>query len=196
MPTLSLFKRGIMEVLRTSIDGPLVIRPDVWHDARGRFLELYRRPRYAEFGINDEFVQDNCSYSQHGVIRGLHYQTGDRPQGKLITTLHGCILDVAVDIRFGSPTFGRHVAVELTSDNYVQFWVPPGFAHGFSVLSNEAVVSYKCTSVYSEKCERSVVFNDPDLKIDWQVTNPIVSEKDLRALPFRSVGKEFIYHRD
>lgn len=185
-----------MEVLRTCIDGPLVIHPDVWHDARGCFLELYHKSQYGDFGIDDEFVQDNCSYSQHGVIRGLHYQTGDNPQGKLITCLHGCILDVAVDIRFGSPTFGQHVAVELTSDNHTQFWVPPGFAHGLSILSNEAVVFYKCTSAYSKECERSILFNDRDLRIDWRVTNPIVSQKDLEALPFRAVGKDFIYRRD
>ena len=182
-----------MERVETSIDGLAVVKPDVYPDARGCFFELYNRMRYAGMGLDAEFVQDNCSSSCYGTIRGLHYQIGDRAQGKLVTVLYGRVLDVAVDVRFGSPTFGEHVAVELSHDNRLQFWLPPGFAHGFSVLSETAVFAYRCTSYYDKECERSIRFDDPDLDIDWKVTDPIVSPKDLAAPPFRSIDKDFIF---
>ena len=175
------------------IEGLLLIRPDVYHDARGLFFEQFHQAKYAGLGIVANFVQDNCSYSRRGTIRGLHYQVGDRPQGKLVMVLHGKILDVAVDIRFGSPTFGQHVAIELSSEDPLQLWVPPGFAHGFSVLSQEAVVSYKCTSPYCGNLERSIRFNDPDLHIDWRVTEPILSERDTGAPLFSTISQDFIY---
>ncbi len=182
-----------MEVTRTKIDGPLLIRPAVYQDDRGCFLEQYQKTRYADLGLTAEFVQDNCSHSHRGCIRGLHYQVGDCPQAKLVMVLHGTILDVAVDIRFGSPTFGQHVAMELSSENHLQFWVPAGFAHGFSVLSEGAVVYYKCTSPYAGPLERSVLFRDPDLGIDWRVTDPIVSERDAGAASFRMMSRDFVY---
>lgn len=182
-----------MEVLKTQIDGLLLIKPDVYSDSRGHFFEQYNKMKYRNIGIVHEFVQDNCSYSRYGTIRGLHYQVGDSAQGKLASVLYGRVLDVAVDIRFGSPTFGEHVAVELTSENNLQFWIPPGFAHGLSVLSEIAVFSYKCTSYYSRDNERSILFDDPDLAIDWQVTTSLVSQKDLTAQPFRLIAKDFFF---
>ena len=182
-----------MQVEKTPIEGPLIIKPDVFEDDRGYFFEQYNEARYREFGITLPFVQDNCSFSTHGAVRGLHYQIGDHVQGKLATAVHGKILDVAVDIRFGSPTFGQHVAVELSSENHLQFWVPPGFAHGVAVLSETAVLCYKCTAFYSPENHRAILYSDTDLKIDWKVTNPVVSEKDAIAPPFESINQDFIY---
>jgi dTDP-4-dehydrorhamnose 3,5-epimerase len=182
-----------MQVSQTRIEGLLLIRPDVYRDERGYFFEHYSRTRYEEIGVPAEFVQDNCSYSRRGTVRGLHYQAGPGAQGKLTTVLYGRALDVAVDVRFGSPTFGEHVAVELSSENCLQFWIPPGFAHGFSVLSEEVVFSYKCTSLYSKEDERMVLFRDPDLGIDWQVTDPIVSKKDLAAPRLCEIGKDYVF---
>lgn len=185
-----------MQVSRTQIDGLLLIEPDVYRDERGYFFEQYSRNKYGQIGVAAEFVQDNCSFSHQGTIRGLHYQVGSHAQGKLTSVLHGRVLDVAVDIRFGSPTFGEHVAVELSDENHLQFWIPPGFAHGFSVLSEIVVLTYKCTAYYSKRHERSVRFDDPDLAIDWRVTDPTVSEKDLAAPYLRSVGKDDLFHSE
>jgi dTDP-4-dehydrorhamnose 3,5-epimerase len=185
-----------MDIRKTRIDDLLVIEPDVFEDTRGCFLEGYNKRRYAERGIPCEFVQDNYSFSCHGTVRGLHYQVGEYAQGKLVTVLHGRVLDVAVDIRFGSPTFGQHVAVELSDENHLQFWLPPGFAHGFSVLSEKAVFSYKCTAYYHKDSERAIRFDDPNLNIDWRVANPIVSAKDLEAPPWKSMAKDFVFGAD
>ncbi len=182
-----------MQVTRMRIEGLLVIEPDVFRDDRGCFFEHYNRDRYAKVGLEVDFIQDNCSYSRQGTVRGLHYQVGAGAQGKLTTVLYGRVLDVAVDVRFGSPTFGQHVAIELSRENALQFWLPPGFAHGFSVLSEEAVFSYKCTSLYSKPDERAILFSDPDLGIDWQVSDPIVSEKDLAAPRLCDIQKDYIY---
>lgn len=182
-----------MEIRKTRIDDLFVVEPDVYGDARGCFLEGYNRKRYVEMGIASEFVQDNCSFSCRGTVRGLHYQVGEYAQGKLVTVLHGRVLDVAVDIRCGSPTFGEYVAVELTDENHLQFWLPPGFAHGFSVLSETAAFSYKCTAYYHKDSERSIRFDDPDLNIAWNVANPIVSTKDIEASSFRSMAKDFVF---
>jgi len=184
-----------MQVSQTRIAGLLLIQPDVYQDQRGYFFEHYSRDKYEQIGLPAEFVQDNCSYSRQGTVRGLHYQVGAGAQGKLTTVLYGKVLDVAVDVRFGSPTFGEHMAVELSNENCLQLWIPPGFAHGFSVLSEEVVFSYKCTSLYSKEHERSVLFNDPDLGIDWKVTNPIVSAKDLAAPRLRSIKRDYVYSR-
>lgn len=181
-----------MQVSQTRIEGLLLIQPEVYRDQRGYFFEHYNRDKYGQIGLLAEFVQDNCSYSRRGTVRGLHYQVGAGAQGKLTTVLYGRVLDVAVDVRFGSPTFGEHVAVELSNENCLQFWIPPGFAHGFSVLSDEVVFSYKCTSAYSKKDERSVLFSDPDLGIDWQVTDPIVSKKDLAAPRLCEIKKDYV----
>ena len=138
-------------------------------------------------------MQDNISKSQKGTIRGLHYQVGGNAQGKLCQVISGTVLDVAVDIRFGSPAFGKHVSVELSEENHKQIWIPPGFAHGFSVLSDEAVFMYKCTAFYSKPDERSILYNDKDLNIDWITKNEIVSEKDLKSVGFKQMEKDFFY---
>lgn len=185
-----------MKVTRTEINGLLVIEPDVLKDDRGFFFESFSKQGYKEIGINKEFVQDNFSKSKKGTVRGLHYQVGDKAQGKLCQVIAGEVLDVAVDIRFNSPTFGKHFAQILSSENYLQFWIPIGFAHGFSVLSDEAIFSYKCTNYYSKEHERSIIFNDTDLNIDWKVEHPIVSAKDLTARRFREIEKDFIYKQE
>jgi dTDP-4-dehydrorhamnose 3,5-epimerase len=182
-----------LEVITTYIKDLLLIKPDVFNDGRGYFFESYSKEKFNLKGVSFEFVQDNISKSKISTIRGLHYQVGEKAQGKLCSVMYGKVLDVAVDIRFGSPTFGKHFSCELSEENHNQLWIPSGFAHGFSVLSDEAIFSYKCTSLYSKENERSIIYNDPDLKIDWKVNNPIVSEKDLKALFFKNIEKDFIY---
>jgi len=182
-----------LKVIKTKIEGLLLIEPDVYGDNRGFFIESFNKLRYKEYGLNFDFVQDNLSKSVKNTIRGLHYQVGEMAQGKLCQVMEGMVLDVAVDIRFGSPTFGDHFAHSLDSSKPSQIWIPPGLAHGFSVLSNEALFAYKCTGYYSKEHERTILYNDVDLNINWQVKNPIVSEKDLNALRFKDIGKDFIY---
>jgi len=182
-----------MKIEKTALDGILVFEPDFFADERGYFFESYNKQKYNEFGLNLNFVQDNISKSQKGTIRGLHYQVGEYSQGKLCQVITGNVLDVAVDIRFGSPTFGKHFAVELTGENHKQIWIPPGFAHGFSVLSDEAIFSYKCTNVYSKHDERSVLYKDPDINIDWKVSDEKISEKDLLAKRFNEIEKDFLF---
>ncbi len=182
-----------MKTEKTFIPGLIVIEPDFFEDSRGYFFESYSREKYAEIGIKAEFVQDNISKSCRNTIRGLHYQAGQFAQGKLCQVLSGRAIDVAVDIRFGSPTFGKHFSVELSGENHKQIWIPPGFAHGFSVLSDEAIFSYKCTAGYSKSSERSIIYNDPLLNIDWMVDNPLVSEKDLNAIMFSDIENDFFF---
>lgn len=182
-----------MEVVKTEFEGLLIIKPKVFGDERGYFFESYNEVVYQASGIELCFVQDNISKSKKGTIRGLHYQVGEKAQGKLCKVIFGKVLDVAVDIRFGSPTFGKYFSSELSEENHTQLWIPPGFAHGFSVLSDEAIFSYKCTSLYSKEHERAILFNDTDLNIDWKVSNPIVSEKDLQAIKLKDIQKDFIY---
>ena len=182
-----------MKFIKTKLDGVLIIEPDVFPDDRGYFFESFSEKKYNENGFEQYFVQDNISKSKIGTIRGLHYQVGESAQGKLCQVILGKVLDAAVDIRFGSPTFGEYVTVELTDENHKQLWMPPGFAHGFSVLSETAIFHYKCTNLYSKKDERSILFNDPDLNIDWQVKDIEVSEKDLKGIRFKDIEKDFIY---
>jgi dTDP-4-dehydrorhamnose 3,5-epimerase len=182
-----------LKISKTEIAGLLVIEPDVFRDDRGFFFESYSKQRYKDFGISVEFVQDNISKSKKGTVRGLHYQIGERAQGKLCQVLEGEVLDVAVDIRFNSPTFGKYFSLILNSETKFQLWIPQGFAHGFSVLSDEAVFSYKCTNYYSKAHERAILFNDSNLKIDWKIENPIVSEKDLTAEKFKDIERDFVY---
>ena len=183
----------MIKVTKTEIEGLLIIEPEVFGDDRGYFLESYRKNSYKDLGVEAEFVQDNISKSQKGAIRGLHYQVGDNAQGKLCQVISGKVLDVALDIRFESPTFGKYFSIALSEQNKKQLWIPTGFAHGFSVLSDEAIFSYKCTEYYSKKSERSILYNDPDLNIDWKVDNPLVSEKDLKAKLFKDIEKDFSY---
>lgn len=175
-----------MKVIETAIPGVLIIEPEVFGDSRGFFLEIFRSERYLSAGVQAEFVQDNLSRSERGVIRGLHVQH-TFPQGKLVTVLSGCVLDVAVDLRSGSPTFGTHVAVELDEKSRRQLWVPRGLAHGFAVLSETADLFYKCDQQYKPECEISIRWNDPDLGINWPFTEPRLSSKDAAAPLMRSL---------
>lgn len=178
-----------MKFSETALGGVVLVEPDVFEDARGYFLETYHAGKYAEGGIAGPFVQDNFSHSVRGTLRGLHYQV-NHAQGKLITALAGRIFDVAVDIRKGSPTFGRWVGVELSGENKRQLYVPPGFAHGFCVLSETADVLYKCTDVYSPQDERGIAWNDPALGIAWPVTDPLLSPKDRAYRTLREMESE------
>jgi len=180
-----------MKVEKTFIDGLLLINPDVFKDPRGYFFESFSKNKYNEIGIDLEFVQDNVSKSSKNTIRGLHYQVGEFAQGKLCSVLQGSVIDVAVDIRFGSPTFGKYFSIELSDKNKNQIWIPPGFAHGFVVTSDNTIFTYKCTSLYNKESERTILYNDADLNIDWQIDNPIVSEKDLKGIPFKNIEKDF-----
>jgi dTDP-4-dehydrorhamnose 3,5-epimerase len=180
-------------VIKTEISGLLLFKPKIFGDERGYFYESFNEDNYKKAGIDFCFVQDNISKSKKSAVRGLHYQVGEKAQGKLCQVLLGKVLDVAVDIRFGSPTFGSHFSYELSEENHTQLWIPPGFAHGFSVLSEETIFSYKCTALYSKEQERAIIFNDPDLDIDWKVKAPIVSEKDFKAPLFKDIQKDFIY---
>lgn len=173
-----------MPLIPTNIRDLFVFEPRVFADSRGYFFEAYNEQTFAAEGIQYRFVQDNQSKSSYGVIRGLHYQLNPYAQTKLVRVLQGSILDVAVDIRKGSPTFGQHFAIELSAENNRQLLIPQGFAHGFSVLSDTAVVLYKCDQFYNKESEGGIIYNDPSLKIDWRIPEgkAIVSEKDL-ALP-------------
>jgi dTDP-4-dehydrorhamnose 3,5-epimerase len=170
-----------MKFLATPLDGVILVEPDVHGDTRGYFLETWHARRYAEGGIAVDFVQDNASRSVRGTLRGLHYQEPDA-QGKLVRVAVGAVFDVAVDVRRGSPGFGRWYGVELSSENHRQLWVPPGFAHGFCVLSEYADFVYKCTAYYSPTSERALRWDDPDIGIEWPIRDPILSAKD-RAAP-------------
>jgi dTDP-4-dehydrorhamnose 3,5-epimerase len=183
-----------MEVKKTDITGLLIIEPDVFGDERGFFMETYHKKRYAEAGLPADFVQDNLSLSQKGVLRGLHYQAPPFGQGKLISVLRGRVLDVAVDIRFGSPTFGKHGAIELSAENKKQFFIPEGFAHGFLVLEDDTLFSYKCTNVYSKEHDRGLRWNDPALGIEWGTEDPILSEKDALQPFLSEIGEDFRYN--
>jgi len=170
-----------VRVVSTAIPEVLILEPDVYTDGRGFFLETYHADRYRENGIPGPFVQDNHSRSLAGTLRGLHLQLR-HPQGKLIRVIEGEILDVAVDVRRGSPTFGRWVSVALTAENFKQVYVPPGFAHGFCVVSPIAQVEYKCTDVYDPSSEIGIAWNDPALGISWPVTQPLLSPRDSNHL--------------
>ena len=175
-----------MRFLSTELPGVLIIEPDVYRDSRGFFLESYHLQRYRDGGIPLSFVQDNHSHSLRGTIRGLHAQRR-RPQGKLLRVIEGKIFDVAVDIRRGSPTFRRWVGIDLSSENFRQCYIPPGFAHGFAVLSSSAQLEYKCTDYYDPTDELGVLWNDPEIGIAWPVENPILSAKDLAAPRLRDL---------
>jgi len=177
-----------MDIIETAIPGVIVVAPKRFGDARGFFVELYRAERYAAAGIERPFVQDNFSRSARGVLRGLHLQNPN-PQGKLISVISGRVLDVVVDVRRGSPTFGKHVAVELCGENSRQLFAPRGVAHGFVVLSEQADVLYKCDSVYSPADEIVLAWNDPALGIDWPVKEPQLSPRDAAGLKLADVAQ-------
>lgn len=174
-----------MKIIETELPGVFVIEPDVFGDARGFFLETWNRERYMEAGFPDVgFVQDNHSRSGRGVLRGLHFQR-EYPQGKLVQVVRGAVFDVAVDIRVGSPTFGQWAGYELSEINHRQLWIPPGFAHGFCVLSEVCDFTYKCTDFYRPSDEGGLIWNDPDIGINWPIKSPALSDKDA-AYPYLS----------
>ena len=175
-----------MDVIETILPGVLVLEPDVFGDERGFFMETWNGRRYEASGVPDHFVQDNLSYSARGVLRGLHFQN-PQPQGKLVSVLQGEVFDVAVDIRVGSPTFGRWTGTTLSAENKRQLWVPPDFAHGFVVVSETALFSYKCTDYYNREAEGTVLWNDPELAIEWPIEDPTLSGKDREALPLKEL---------
>ncbi|MCK5663241.1 MAG: dTDP-4-dehydrorhamnose 3,5-epimerase [Thiotrichaceae bacterium] len=178
-----------MKVTKTALPGVLLISPKVFGDARGFFLETFHAARYAEAGIQETFVQDNHSYSAKGVLRGLHFQK-QHPQGKLVCVTSGRVFDVAVDICKTSPTFGQWVGVTLSADEHQQFYIPPGLAHGFCVLSDTADFHYKCTDYYHPEDEGSIRWDDPDIGIQWPLTEPSLSTKDANAPYLKDLKNE------
>lgn len=187
-----------MKVIKTAIEDVVIIEPDVFGDARGYFFESYSQKKFDEQVRPVKFVQDNESKSKYGVLRGLHYQKGKDAQSKLVRVVKGSVLDVAVDIRKGSPTFGKYVAVELTEDNHRQLFVPRGFAHGFSVLSEEAIFQYKCDNLYAPQSEGAIAWNDPDINIDWQLPakEVLLSAKDAAHPQLKDATDLFDYNVD
>lgn len=176
-----------MQIEKTNLPGVLIIEPRVFGDERGYFKEVYEQRRYAEAGIAEPFVQDNISLSRHGALRGLHYQI-EHPQGKLVQVLQGEVFDVAVDLRRDSATFGQWAGTTLSGENHRQLYVPPGFAHGFYVTGETALLAYKCTDFYFPEHERTLLWNDQTVGIDWPLDGePIVSEKDAQGLPLSEV---------
>lgn len=182
-----------MEIIKTPIEGLLVIKPQVFVDARGYFVETYNEKRYREAGIDAQFVQDNQSCSSYGVVRGLHFQRPPYTQAKLVCCTVGRVLDIAVDLRKNSPTFGQWHSVELSAENHLQFFIPKGFAHGFSVLSETAVFTYKCDELYHPEADGGILLSDPDLAIDWQVPEElrILSEKDKKHPTLKDFDNPF-----
>ena len=187
-----------MNVIKTDIEGVVIIEPKVFGDERGYFFESFSQPRFDELVRPVKFVQDNESKSKYGVLRGLHFQKGKHAQSKLVRVVKGRVLDVAVDIRKGSPTFGKYVAVELTEDNHRQFFVPRGFAHGFAVLSEEAIFQYKCDNLYAPESEGSIIWNDPEIGIDWGLAakDVVLSPKDMCHPMLKDAPEMFDYNVD
>lgn len=188
-----------MEVIKTEIEGVVIIEPKIFGDERGYFFESFNAAEFArKVGVNTVFVQDNESKSKYGVLRGLHFQKGEFAQSKLVRVVEGRVIDVAVDIRRGSPTFGKHVAVELSKDNKRQLFIPRGFAHGFAVLSEEAVFQYKCDNFYAPDHEGAIAWNDPKIGIDWQIRpeDAVLSEKDKKHPTLDEAEELFDYNTD
>ncbi len=187
------FSKNNMNIIKTPIEGLLVIEPQVFKDARGYFVETYNAQRYREAGIEAQFVQDNQSCSSYGVVRGLHFQRPPYCQSKLVCCTVGRVLDVAVDLRKGSKTFGQWYSVELSEENKRQFFIPRGFAHGFSVLSEQAIFTYKCDNLYHPESEGGILLSDPNLAIDWQVPEElrILSDKDKKHPLLKDLDNPF-----
>lgn len=174
-----------MQIQTTPIEGLLIIQPQVFEDPRGYFYESYNKENFVKAGINFEFIQDNQSLSQKGIIRGLHFQAPPFEQGKLVRVIQGAVKDVVVDIRKNSKTYGQHFSVNLTAENKTMFFIPPGFAHGFETLEDNTIFLYKCTNLYNKASEGGLYWNDPQLQIDWHCNEPLISEKD-KVLPLLS----------
>ena len=182
-----------MNIVETNLPDVLIIEPRVFGDERGFFMETWNGKRYEEAGLPGRFVQDNLSYSARGVLRGLHFQN-PQPQGKLVSVLRGEVFDVAVDIRVGSPTFGEWTGVTLSAENKRQFYVPPEFAHGFLVTGEDALFFYKCTDYYAPSAEGIVLWNDPEIGIEWPTDTPTLSGRDSEAPPLREMPRGILPH--
>ncbi len=181
-----------MQIETTPIEGLLIIKPKVFFDPRGYFFENYNQKTFEEAGLgNLYFVQDNQSLSQAGILRGLHFQAPPHQQGKLVRVIKGAALDVVVDVRKNSPTYGQHYKLELTEENFLMFWIPPGFAHGFLTLKDDTIFCYKCTGLYNKESEMGILWNDPQLNIDWGITDPILSDKDKENSSFQNFNSPF-----
>jgi dTDP-4-dehydrorhamnose 3,5-epimerase len=180
-----------MEVIKTPLEGLLVIEPKVFKDHRGYFYESYNAEAFKQAGVDAVFVQDNQSLSQKGILRGLHFQAPPHAQGKLVRVIKGAVLDVVVDIRKNSPTYGQHFSIELTEENFKMFWIPPGFAHGFVTLEDHTIFSYKCTDVYNKAAEGGLLWNDPELGINWGIEQPVLSEKDTLNPQLKNFNSPF-----
>lgn len=180
-----------MEVIKTPLQGLLVIEPKVFKDHRGYFYESYNAEAFKQAGIDAVFVQDNQSLSQKGILRGLHFQAPPHAQGKLVRVIKGAVLDVVVDIRKNSPTYGQHFSIELTEENFKMFWIPAGFAHGFVTLEDHTIFSYKCTDVYNKAAEGGLLWNDPELGINWGIEQPVLSEKDTLNPSLKNFSSPF-----
>lgn len=182
-----------MQIIKADIPDVLIIKPDFYRDSRGYFFESYNKETFARIGLFMEFVQDNESKSKRGVVRGLHFQNPPFDQGKLVRVVRGAVLDVAVDIRKNSPWYGKYTTVILTSENKWMYWIPAGFAHGFMTLKDGTLFSYKCTQVYNKEHEGCIRWNDPDLGIQWGISDPVVSARDNQAPLFRDFISPFLY---
>ena len=180
-----------MEITKTNIEGLLIITPNVFKDSRGSFFESWNSDQFKQIGITDVFDQDNQSISSKNVLRGLHFQNPPYAQSKLVRVVRGSVLDVAVDLRKNSPTYGMHHSLILSEQNNKLFYIPKGFAHGFLSLEDNTVFCYKCSGKYNKSSEESLMWNDMDLKIDWRISNPIVSEKDLNGKYFNEFKSKF-----
>lgn len=180
-----------MQIIATNIPDLLIIQPKVFEDPRGYFYESYNKNSFAQHNIHADFVQDNQSLSQKGVLRGLHFQAPPYEQGKLVRVISGAVLDVAVDIRKNSPTYGKFFSIVLDEKNKTMFWIPPGFAHGFLTLEDNTIFSYKCTNVYNKESEGSILWNDPAIGINWGDSSPLLSEKDKEAKLFSDLKSPF-----
>ena len=180
-----------MEIIEPHIKGLLVLKPKIYKDNRGYFLETWNQESFKNIGIDVNFSQDNQSLSKKGVVRGLHFQNPPYAQGKLVRVIKGEVLDVALDIRKNSITYGKYFSIKLSGENHVMFWIPPGFAHGFSTLKDDTIFSYKCTNPYNQKSENSISCMDPELAIDWKIKKPIISQKDQEAQFFSNFISKF-----
>ena len=180
-----------MEIIKTPIEGLLVIKPRVFGDDRGHFFESWSKESFANNGLDLDFVQDNQSLSSKGVLRGLHFQNPPFAQGKLVRVIKGSVLDVAVDIRKDSPTYAQYFSIELTEENKTIFWIPPGFAHGFLTMEDNTIFTYKCTGAYNKESEGALLWSDKDLDINWGDLTPLISDKDLVAGSFENFESQF-----
>jgi dTDP-4-dehydrorhamnose 3,5-epimerase len=182
-----------MNIKESPIKDLLIIEPKIWKDDRGYFFESYNQKVFQDAGIIEDFVQDNQSFSQAGAVRGLHAQANPFAQGKLVRVIQGKVLDIAVDIRKNSPTYGQHFSIELSGENFTMFYIPPGFLHGFSTLENNTIFSYKCTNLYNKEAEIGVIWNDKDLNINWKIdqNESILSCKDLELQSFKDLKSPF-----